>query len=413
MTTIGRGRGRRSVYIPNNTGMAKRANRQLEAHAKSQAQKFNTAILVDSAKIVCWDNLGGAIPCSCSHARPPIASSKIEPGEPYNESFSALGDEPKGRKSSWSKAGQSPLGSLHPEDGFREKRGGPITWSDKREGEPNEVDLAEALSRDSKSPADLPDVTDPDDPFGLFNRKQINCSICMGTGFIDSWQPYMGRRIVLDTSNAYIFTTVGGTVDKSASPNTIDMRPGNTAIWLTQLPLHWGYVNRIAVYKDSNLIPADQYRLTWVTNDSLSTGDFTAEGIQALQGVNKPIHIIIEALDSFIFTHCEAILFFAQPVHGQLPEIQQTYEDEFADWGQNITVELPVGLSVKEGSYLSESKHNRVWKVNSVTHRVTAGGTEFGITAELRSLHSFETRFYQLAVFKSKISDRIRKLNNF
>lgn len=411
MTILGRGRGRRSVYIPSNTGMTKRANAQLEAHAASQARRFNNSLQVDAPYIVCWNNLGGGIPCSCSHAKPPSPRSNVRPGQPHDDSFSALGDEPKGVKSRYRRTNQAPLGSLDPLDGFDPRR--KISdWEDRPEN--SDVYAGSVATALQQFPIDTPTDSDIDDedPLGLFSRKAISCSICMGTGYIDSWQPTNGLRVVLDSSAAYFFAS-DGKLDTSIGPYKINLFPDNTAIWLLRLPLYWDHVNRIDIYKDDEYIPRDRYTLRWVTTDNSMTGDFSPEGISVLHGVDKDIRIIILALEEMTFTHCEIILFYAQPLKGQIPEVQQNYEDEFVDWGQNITAEFPVGLNVKEGSYLSESKHNRVWKVNSVTHRRTAGDTEFGITAELRALHSFERRFYQLEVFKGQISDRITKQKNF
>src|SRR5690606_23746267 len=98
----------------------------------------------------------------------------------------------------------------------------------------------------------------------------------------------------------------------------------------------------------------------------------------------------------------EIVFAFREPYKAQIPEITQGYEDEFLDWNVNLVAELPPSLKISEGNYLTESKYGKVWKVSTLTKKITAGGNVFGLTADLRALHSFEKKFAHFSLFKSK-----------
>lgn len=420
--TIGR-RNTKRPFTPSNKGMADRVNRQLEAHAMSQAQKYSEALKVDAPQFVFWHNTKGSLPCSCTTKPANTKYANITPGEAAEETTGRLGHA-SGRKGKVSR--HEPLGKpiggidslfdppLPKQETLLDKMTGGESYF--KEGEFTDEDsITAAFSRDDGTVSDLDgdSLEDPTDPFGLYNRKMITCSICMGSGTIDAWQPNAGVRIVLDTSNAYNFLPKGVDVDDSYNPTRIKMPAESACAWLVSFPTIWYAATRIAVYNNDELIPAEWYEFTWATADKTKIGEVSETDIERLQGYDGDTHIVLLAKTAFDITHVEFIFLYAEPMRAQLPEVQQAYEDEFADWQQSLTVELPVGLDVVEGDYLAESKYGRIWKINSINRRITAKGNEFGVSAEIRALHSFERRFFQLSMFRNRATGRIKTVKNF
>lgn len=407
MVTIGR-RGGTKVYIPNSRNtMAERAARQLEAHAKAQGEKYSNALQVDAPSFYFWHDHGGSIPCSCMSKKRFKYPQPINPGEMEEENSVTILPETKNK----SVTGYRTLGRTRRSgtETFKETVVDKLTNRNELKFEKgdyfDEGSITQALTNDSTNDSNF----DPDDPFGIFNRKMITCSICMGSGAIDAWQPDGGVRIVFDTSPAYKFVTNGPDVDASAQPSIISFKGDkDNAVWLYSMPLVWDDILRTNVYNNEELIPESMYEWTWITADKSQQGSVN-DDLDQLQNYGGPVYFQLRSLEDFEMTHCEIILGYAPPKKAQLPEVERAYEDEFTDYQATVSAEMPIGLNIKEGDYVTDSKYRRVWKINTINRRTTAGGNEFGVAVELRALMPFEKRFYQLALFGSSSDGRIQQ----
>lgn len=409
MTIIGR-RGGTKVYIPNSRNtMATRAAKQLEAHARAQGEKYSNALQVDAPMFYFWHNQGGSVPCSCMSKNRFAYAKPINPGEkdePYSGELLPRG---KNKKISSYK----PLG-LPPNDKYgtvNEDTYSRLT----NKTDPKLFEHGDYSDEDSitKAFADSDSSNtsfDPDDPFGIFNRKMITCSVCLGAGNIDAWQLNDGARVVFDTSNVYKFVAHGPEIDVAQQPTLLSFKGDSKdyVIWRYNMPLIWDLLLRTRVYNNDQIVPETMYEWKWTTADRTRTGS-VIDDLDELRNYGDAVYIQLTALADFQMTHCEIIFAFSQPKKAQLPDIQKTYEDEFPDYQISVTAELPIGMNIKEGDYLTDSKYNRVWKINGINRRITAGLNEFGVSAELRGLMPFEQRFYQLALFNSPDNDLIRR----
>lgn len=408
--------GRRSttkVFRPNSSkDLYKRAQRQLEGHAVSLAEKYSHALNVDGPNMLFWEKRDGSIPCSCRAVNASSLDSDIIDVTDLDVDELPSVKAVLGEKATKEGTGRvaktfqingkaKPLSTFEaPVDRQRITPKDKITSKNLDDyldsGEYNEDDILDALNADL-TPEGLEDLRDP---FNLFADKIIDCPICLGTGHIDGWQPHNGLRMVFDTSNIYNFNCDGCDLDDTAKPTVVTVPAREKVTWLTKLPFMWYDILRLNVYNGSKLIHPDWYTLTWTVSGTGSTGIVTQEEMSNLQNVDSPILFSLVANEEFPFTHMEFVFTFAPLIRGQIPEMPQAYEDEFEDWTASSTFELPLSINIAEGDYLTEAKYNRIWKVNSVNYKKTAGGVVFGLSVEVRAIHRFEKIFSQLNVFR-------------
>jgi len=404
MVIFGR-RPSKGIAIPSNRGMADRANRQLEGYAHVKAEQFETALGVDAPFFYFWHNSDGSIPCTCVAAkRGPNRDIDVGGETKFitDDRSQQLPDfeiiKPEYGDSSLKGLFGNPL-SLSKRPATLESKieiddeDDPLVTYDDADDDIQEI---EAVFEDDQTASF-------DDPLNLFGGKIIDCPICLGTGYIDAWNVHGGKRFVFDTTNAYEFYCEGINVNDNANPNIMIAEDASNAkvFWQFKLPLVWDRILRINVYNGIEIIPAYKYR--WVLKDSNAiVQEVTPKNLEALNnsGSNLQLSLTLKELGLQI-THAEIVFAFSEPRRAQIPEIQQGYEQEFLDWNVNLSVELPPDLQISEGDYLTESKYKRVWKVSTLTRKSTAGGVTYGLSADLRALHSFEKDAVQLSLFQT------------
>lgn len=403
------------VFRPNSSNtMFERTQAQLEGHARSHGERYSNALNVDGPNMVFWTNRDGAIPCSCRAVNASSIDADITPifdeGEKPTTTKVVIGTKStmegnlreakvtqvKGNKKALSEFELTPnrLRDLTSIDNIRSTNLDEFI----RSGEYEEDDILDALASSENGSGSL---VDTNDPFNLFADKIIECPVCLGTGYIDAWQPYNGQRIVLDTSNVYSFFCEECNIDDSVNPTLVSMLSHQTIQWTIKLPLVWDEIIRLNVYNGTNLISPEWYEWSWSVPNMALQGYMEPSSLSALQNIDTNVNLLLYAKEDFPFTHAEIIFMYAPLIRGQVPEVPHAYEDEFDSWQASVGFELPINVDLAEGDYIVEAKYKRVWKVNSINIRKTAGGTIFGISADVRALHRFERIFYQLSVFQT------------
>lgn len=388
---IGRG-NRNRLFLPNNSNMETKANKILEATAKSYRAKHTTALKVDSPKFAFWRNTGGSIPCSCCHSN---NIQPISPGEQLeNKDLTPLKTvigKDYNAKQKIKLPGTRGI-SAAPKNMLPE----PVEVSKARLNEGN--DFLSAFGDD--------DSDDLIDGLSLFNRKIISCPVCFSSGKIDAWQLHGGLRLVFDTSEANFFRPTGVDINYSRQPNIITFAdPEITAnaayaqvVWAFNAPLLWHSVPRFAVWNGADRIDSEAYSLT-VSVDGITF--YPASEIEDLADEfdGHSVSILLKPNTGFSFTHVELVFSFIDWQNGQLPEVPQAYEEEYLDWQQTLSTEIPPSTAIKEGDYLCETKYMKVWKISGVNRRETAGKTVFGLSVDLKALQSYEMMFKVLNLF--------------
>ena len=392
MVTFGRPSGKRPG-TPNNKNMATRANTQLEAIAVSKAAQYTTALGVDAPFFYFWHKDNGSIPCSCV-AEDYGPNRDVEPG-----------GETKTNTTATSKPEYRFVDTEFGKESLDDLFGAPMSSRQANIKQKLEIDVYNdpSMSYDELSDEiddiQVPDggITNFEDPLNLFSDKTIACPICLGSGFIDSWNIHGGKRYVFDTSNVFDFYCEGIDIQSEYQPTTMSTQRDAKAFWSFRLPRVWDKILRIDIYNGVDRLQPHQYKWTWFTN---GTSDImSAKSLENLNGTSSMLKMSIELEKDLKFTHAEIVFAFTDPYRAQIPELSQGYEAEFLDWSVNLSVELPPELKIAEGDYLTESKYRKVWKISVLTRKITAGGVVYGLSADLRALHSFERNYIQMGLF--------------
>ena len=393
MVSIGR-KPHRKTGIPNNKGMSTRANKHLELYASRKSDHFENSLPIDAPLMFFWYKTPGSVPCSCS-------SNDVG----LNKDFTL--DEETGASNSIVLPKSKPKWKV---TGF-----GETEKPKKQSSVSRDATLQEQLEMDNLSDIDddedfleIDDLSqsnqvNPNDTLNLFNEELISCPICFGSGYIDAWTINGGKRFVFDTSNLYGFNCVGCNIDNNEHPALLtSVNTTSYVQWRFRLPLIWNDFLRIQVYKDVTPLEPHLYNWTWYDSDTQESGEVTPESLNTLQNAGSNLLFKLEFLEDGIeWTHAEIVIAFREAYRAQIPEVQQGYQYEALDWDINISVEIPPYLNIEEGSYLTESKYGKVWKVSAINRRMTAGGHIFGLTADLRGLHPMEKKMSQLSLFRT------------
>lgn len=417
---IGR-RPAKKVIVPNNRTMHARANVQLENHAKARAEHFTESLKVDAPWFYFWSKTKGAIPCSCTAKREGF-NTGVNPGGENQTTYTTVGSKSSSSsnfatRTEYIKADQPNKNPAELSmDAFIQtlNSGGSITKAPTVRPEPVEDKFLEDDFSDLDDAFDgVQDLTDNvtasqtdfHDPFNLFSDKTIQCAVCMDTGFIDAWSVHGGQRFVFESGPTYSFQCHRGDVDTYKAPYVIEMAPTGQAFWTVKLPYIWVDIARAVVFNGEEAITPDKYTWQWFDASSESiSGIVSRESLNQINGEGKTLRLMLTFHEDVSFTHAEIIFLYSPPSRAQLPEIPQGYEAEFLDWNAPISVELPPDIQITEGCYLTESKYAKVWKVNSIVRKATAGGVVFGLTADLRALHPFEKKYTQFSLFSSPLT---------
>lgn len=397
------------VGIPNNRYMPNRANAHLENYAISKAEHFETSLKVDAPRFYFWNKQLGSIPCSCTAANKSY-NLDIEPGEPSNKSYSK--DKPL-KNSKQDK--YSVYEAAEPEDRFYAQVADQNARSRKKTLEEHlfdDNDMGDSIE-EMQDPDEVTEaITDFDDPFNLFSDRSIMCPICMGSGFLDGYNLYAGNRVVLESSNLHKFYTENADVIETDNPTKIIVNEGGKVIWSLKLPKLWTHILRISVYNGQDEISPDEFSFTWVSVNSNDTGPVTAKSLDTLNGTGDVVRLLLSFHLKTTFTHAVIVFSYSEPHKAQIPDVAQGWEQEFLDWNTNVTMELPPTIDIKEGSYITESKYGKVWKVSALTPRFTEGGTVFGLTSDVRALQPMEKKFYHFKLFDIPLT-RYRRDNPY
>jgi len=364
--------------------MSARADLHVENYAARKSEHFEESLGVEAPYFYFWFKTAGGIPCSCSANHTNLSKS-------YSTSGKAKSNKAANKEFDWKVTS----------DFEREKR---IANS-------RQATIKEKLtSKDEydNEIVDIDDLTtdnydDPNDELNLFNEENISCPICFGSGFIDSWSLNGGKRFVFDTSNVYGFDPVGVIIQEDENPIVMKSVGKNSYVnWKFRLPRVWHKILRLNVYNDIRAVPVHQYSWTWADAANNLSGTMTEESLENLQNLDSNILVTLKFLEDGVeWTHAELVVAYREAFKAQIPEIQQGYQYEALDWDISTSVELPPHLKIEEGSYLTESKYGKVWKVNSIVRKKTNGNNILGITADIRGLHPFEKKMSQLALFSN------------
>lgn len=401
MPIIGRQGGRRTVHTGvSNKGMAGRANERLNSAAENSAVKFEEALAVDGVPVYIWNKHMGQHPCACRRVPGSYYAQEM-----YGESGRSTTSNVKKPKS---KVRQDKLNLADdtPEDFF-----GTGKKNTRLKDKILQTHNIEDIEVDAVADNDLAASGSFADTDDLLNSVSVNCPICYDSGYVDSWSLHGGQRYLFDFSGMYYVDIVGGNFeergDKSIPSMSLASDSTESVTWSVDFMLVWKKLHRISVYNGIEVLSRNSYKLHIQLPDTTewielrSPRDFDAFRSGSVLNGESLVRLTPTADEDLVFTHVDMIFSYQAPARAQLPDIEVAYEEEYADWNLNIQVELSAKAVLKEGSYLVDSKYNKVWKVDSFNKRVTSKGVIFGYTLNCRALQPFEKLYGIFNVNKS------------
>jgi hypothetical protein len=390
---IGRS-GKRTSLTPNNSGMPKRAERLLDRAASAYASKLENALAVDGVPIYIWNNSKGQHACLCRSGNNDIGSFTAEQTFNDGDQFTATKNSSKRRfRLEVDRDADTSDNTNYFEDGDA------LPPKKKIRDDLLESKDIDGRSDIGKSSMPFEDVLDAlENANSLLDATMINCPICLGSGRVDSWKLEGCQRIMLEFSGLYpVSLGTAERLDEEYPLFELRYNAKDVGIeWEIPFPASWYRILRFDLYSQERIIPNTDYILEYCMPDSTEYLEFTRDSLVALNGNNElsygDLKIRLKATrgKNLIFTHFDIILAYNTPNKAQFPELDITYEEEFIDSNINVGIEISPKARVKEGSYIYDKKHNRVWKIDSFVSKTTTSGVKFGYTANCRALHSFE-----------------------
>lgn len=409
---LGRGSGRRTLLTPSSSGIARRAETRLSSMAEAYAAKTETALAIDGVPIFIWNKYPGSRPCACrpdsdifaaqekkltadTDGRPLAIRSRRNSENARSSKFVLVNARPNARNS-------SDYDADHFDSTPRER----ILQEDYDNAVRTGFDYPSAKLKTS-TPSN-PSLLDNLDAMGaaddLLSDKIIACPICLGSGFVDSWRPFNGTRIVMDLTGFYP-TKLDVTLEETIIPKFVMSGSQQYIEWQVQFPITWTFLARACLFDEENIVPRNKYIMQVILPNN-TTHTYTKDFLRSLRGsdvlTTGPVKFRLSAVGDaeLSATHFEIIFMNSKLTKAQLPEVEVPYEEEFTDWNLNIGIEVSGKAKLREGSYINDGKYERVWKVDSHSQKRLTSGVVLGQTAQCRALQSFEKMFTIFNVFK-------------
>jgi hypothetical protein len=444
----------RSLLTPSNQGMARRVDKRLDSIVNSQAAKFENSLAVDGVPCVVWNRNthNSNRKCTCSNTAGAYfgesqGNTIIDSDSSDNYTSSTLLDDNEVEYSVTSgafiietdlnrsndlyeyvgesltmgnydgyfagkQAVESIQDKLQPTDSYltnlrlltgEEPIGGDLIDAISDSGEIPDFDADDDPLRDVKNV----EINDFDNPVNtstedLFNSVSLSCPICIGTGYVDEWQPFNGSRIVLDITHPgceLLDSDIAAT-----KPVSVELpAQGSIMFKSITIPMEWNHVVSLHVFNMGKfLINGYDYVFYYSTISAPDTWlPFSYSVLSTFKNKirQNKINIKITAKRLITFTHCVLMFHVGKVIKIQVPELDVPNQSEFIDWNLTVQFEVSPKTQIKENSYITEAKYGRIWKVESVNRRLNAGGKSFGYQVSARAIHSYEKAAMMLRVF--------------
>lgn len=395
---LGGSQGRRPYINPANKGMAARANTKLEHLVAAQNIKHSEALRVDGTRLIIFNKNKSVSRCTCSGGL-----RYIEPAA-------------KGFKDSESAniGGVGGYTMLEHEDGIEENMFNTFiepNTSRSNLNNPNHSPYVQAYDSDDDGPNDITedlhmgedDFSDLETSDGLLsqlnnmsaygNGDYLKCGVCLGSSNVDAWQPFKGKRILLEFSEYSTYTLSSGAwLDYDSKPNVLTLEEGEYVTWKVTLPKHFHSINRAAIWNGFKVATnvAGSVKHSAFTNGDV---EFSLKSLRFLNSYSGEAEITVTALKRTNLTHVELTYMLAEMPVGQIPQIEVPYDHDYVDYNATVTMELGADVYVAEGEIICDEKNGRAWRVSSINRKTTAQGRGFGISAECRAIQSVEVYF--------------------
>jgi len=399
---------RNDNLIPQNRGLAQRAQEKVDQLANTVGRKTVESIRVDGHPIRLWNRQPrGGIPCSCAASDPRRVPDELSPltpglapGMPENtpSNLDAVFDDASRR--------------VTPGSGLQLKLRNSSVLNMRDEAEvplpEPEIPTAGSPELDASPLTDQSVHVDPEfddmitgdfaDLLGLVSGDVKVCGLCYGTGFVDGYRYSAGQRIVLESRCLGTNTTMylnGVDVDESAKPNVFRCNlPNQFVVWKTELPAFIEcegirVMNNTADVTDAFLIEFQPLGISgW-----FSVPDPSWINMLAGSWVQFRVSPRNGSLDDAIqvFTHVDIVLRQRDQIYAQMPQIERMLNLDSTEALINTDFEIePTVSTVYRESLIEYPRRGLLFRITSVVNAETAKGILYGIKGNMRVVQPME-----------------------
>lgn len=401
---------------PNNTGIGHIAQARLDNLVARANARHEQALRVDPNWLTFWVRQFSGVRCTCSKplgaidAQPVTLARKLplspKPGLPPVEAGSFRMVRFRGGQTI-STVSDNPLASL------AQPQVDPLDAQ--VDASSSDEMLATLRAEMGTASLALPPLS-----AGIYGGDKAPCGICLGTGFTQGYSLHNGRRVLCDASGEVPYMLQGADLDQQQYPNRFNLpRNGGWVQWQLELPTFtykW-----LSLSVRNNLKPAtsviveyasDPTNPVWVllTLNALTSTDGTAR-TWLLRARRNPVLPFDD--EQAAFTHVELSYLLAEPPLGQAPQLSYNMDYTAAQAIIRTTFEVAASIvKIPRESLFYDSKYKQIWKVLTVTPKVTATGQVFAYDLEARMVQRQEALYVICTAFQPFITLAYRGLED-
>jgi hypothetical protein len=233
------------------------------------------------------------------------------------------------------------------------------------------------------------DVAGGGHSLGASSAQSVSCPVCAGSGFLDGWAPYQGKRVLMSFRPEDEYSSVGGEVINVATPRQLMQPAGSPLSFTLAIPKVFSSVVRIALWEGSKVV--EDADIQFLDSNNLWV-PLTKKALMRSIGAKKLVVRVVPTRDIRI-THFDIILTQTDLPWGQFPPLNAPYSHEFAEYMTNISIEVGADQNVAPGDLISDWKYRKMWRVTNAVRKFTSGGRAMALALDLRVVLGYETYF--------------------
>lgn len=377
----------------------------LDATVNRANRQYIEAFKVDGVRYLHWGRAMEGYVCTCKAVKPEQAD-----GTGVNSSGLSNSDDP-----SYSPSISDPWDALtvrgvkssrhSRDDGIYVNEDDSYSSGKVRDAEVDEAAYTIDFNDEDFGPVDLSDNTYTQNILDLLGKPlssgEIQCGICLDTGYVNGYRLTGGDRIIFDASGQVpVYSVAGFSIDKLKSPNVFTLSSamsGAYVQWLWEVPTHFKKALSVSVRNNQN--PAKNVRLEYKpfqeTQDLWK--ELTVEVLNSFKGLPTKLILRVYATANDLsaavtFTHVEITLQYKDWNKMQMPPLSENGNLAIFETPTSMSVILPPShQNIKPLDYILDLKYDRLWRVLDVTDAKTAKQQILGWQVNLRLILKHET----------------------
>lgn len=421
---IGGQKGRRPYLTPENSSMGNRANTSLEHLVAAANVRHEQALRVDGVPVLIWRKTStGSKPCTCCKPST-TASHNLMFATSGSVGSTDINDTGDNSISDYSILGVGSPGPARPEreNSIRMQTHTATETPTNRATSEDDEDFAYDGDSETESlnirntefnghpdpfeyvdlPEDMSDRTPSTNGTidSYITGDNIRCPVCIGTNYVNSWQPVGAVRVVMSFLDSDTFET-DGYIDANATPNCLTLEPGQFLEFSVKLPKYFTSVEKIGMFNMRNSANGGELKLKQLDVLKNATPKTV---LHDRNGVGGETTFRFEATSRTLITHFDSVLRLSDPTYAQFPPLSLPYEREYLETNTSVSVEFSASVEAQPGDVVIDYKHKRTWKITNANPKSSAEGRSLQFLADMRLVNQHEV-LACLSVFEMPVSN--------